>query len=152
MDQAKPPPETCSVPFQGPHWQPLAAFRPLKLVLQPGGLAVELTRPDMVIGRHTGVDVRLPLPDVSRRHCRFVYAQGSWQVFDLDSLNGVYVNGERVHQATLHPGDLVGIGGFRLAVELGPAATIDLPPVPPTDEEPVILPTVDLEPPQRKAS
>jgi predicted component of type VI protein secretion system len=159
MDKATPPTEAYTVPIQGPYRLPLTAFRPLKLVLQPGGLAVELTRPDMVIGRHTGVDVRLPLPDVSRRHCRFVYAQGMWQIFDLDSLNGVFVNGERVRQATLHQGDLLGIGGFRLAVELGAISSPDSPPAPPLEKDPAILahlgealPTLDVDPPQRKAS
>jgi pSer/pThr/pTyr-binding forkhead associated (FHA) protein len=110
-----PPPEGAELP---------AAFTPLRLVLQPGGPAVELTRPDMVLGRHSTADVRLPLPDVSRPHCRFVYRERAWQVFDLDSLNGVFVNGERVRQATLHDHDLLGIGGFNLKVELrqAPAA------------------------------
>ena len=69
---------------------------PLRLVLQPGGAVIEVSRPEVLVGRHSEVDVRLPLPDVSRRHCRFVYADGIWRVFDLRSLNGVYVNGERI--------------------------------------------------------
>ena len=99
--------------------QPTAGdFEPLRLVLQPSGLVIELTEPDMVIGRHSTADVRLPLPDVSRRHCRFVYADGCWQVFDLNSLNGVYVNGAPVDQAKLHPRDVVRIGGFTFAVDV----------------------------------
>src|ERR1700758_4892503 len=37
-------------------------FVPLRLLLQPGGLCVELSRPDMVIGRHSSADVRMCLP------------------------------------------------------------------------------------------
>jgi len=79
---------------------------------------VELTRPDVLVGRHSDVDLRLPLPDVSRRHCRFVYGNGNWVVMDLNSLNGVFVNDEPVAQATLKQGDRVRIGGFVFAVDL----------------------------------
>ncbi len=95
----------------------------LRLVLQPGGPAVELTRPQMVVGRHSHADIRLLLPDVSRRHCRFVYTDGVWQVHDLESLNGIFLNGQRVTEAVLHDHDMLGIGGFHFRVEVyGPAA------------------------------
>jgi pSer/pThr/pTyr-binding forkhead associated (FHA) protein len=97
---------------------------PLRLVLQPGGAVIEVTRPEVLVGRHSAADVRLPLPDVSRRHCRLHWAEGCWQVIDLDSLNGVYVNDEPVLQAPLHPGDLLRVGGFTFAVELA-AAPVD---------------------------
>src|SRR5690348_16310659 len=84
-----------------------ADFLPLRLVLQPSGATVELTQPDVLIGRHSQADVRLPLPDVSRRHCRLLFGQGVWQVIDLNSLNGVYLNGEPIRQATLRHDDLL---------------------------------------------
>lgn len=98
-------------------------FIPLRLILQPSGSAVELTQPDILIGRHSQSDVRLPLPDVSRRHCRFLFGQGVWQVIDLNSLNGVFLNGEPIRQATLRQGDLIRIGGFVFAVDLNGADT-----------------------------
>lgn len=101
-----------------PHEEPSPAFIPLKLMLQPGGPILELTRPEMVMGRHSEADVRLPLPDVSRRHCRFVFTNGAWQVFDLDSLNGVLVNGKRIQHATLRDQDSLTIGSFRFTVDL----------------------------------
>ena len=91
---------------------------PLRLVLQPGGAVIEVFRPEALVGRHSTADVRLPLPDVSRRHCRLQWVEGCWQVFDLNSLNGVYVNDEAVLQAPLHTGDLLRVGGFTFAVEL----------------------------------
>ena len=124
MDDHQPPGEAPGHSLQGPHWhrgRPLerpADFAPLRLVLQPSGLVVELSEPDMVIGRHSTADVRLPLPDVSRRHCRFVYADGCWQVFDLNSLNGVHLNGEPVGQAILQPHDILRIGGFTFEVDI----------------------------------
>ena len=125
MDDWKQPAKGGELPLQGPHSgrppgrESPPAFIPLKLVLQPSGPVLELTRPDTLVGRHSEADVRLPLPDVSRRHCRFVFTDSAWQVFDLDSLNGVFVNGERVAHATLHDRDLVAIGGFRFEVDLG---------------------------------
>jgi pSer/pThr/pTyr-binding forkhead associated (FHA) protein len=100
-----------------------AGLVPLRLLLQPAGLTIELTEADTLVGRHSSADVRLPLPDVSRRHCRFVYDCGRWQVRDLNSLNGVYVNEERVvEQSDLQHGDQVRLGGFTFAVELSQAS------------------------------
>jgi pSer/pThr/pTyr-binding forkhead associated (FHA) protein len=90
----------------------------LRLLLQPGGTVVELNHPDLLLGRHSQADVRLPLPDVSRRHCRFQYVNGSWHVLDLNSLNGVFVNDQRVEQAVLCQGDHIRIGGFTFVVDL----------------------------------
>jgi hypothetical protein len=95
---------------------------PLRLWMQPAGLMIELTQADNLVGRHSSADVRLPLPDVSRRHCRFVYVGGRWQVRDLNSLNGVFVNEERVAETDLKDGDQVRLGGFTFAVELPSAA------------------------------
>ncbi len=113
-----------SLPFQGPHWRaqdsgPAAPdVAPLRLCLRPGRFAVEVTRSGMVFGRHSSADVRLPLPDVSRRHCRFVCEAGRWYVIDLDSLNGVFVNDALVRRAELHEGDVLRLGGFVFDVTL----------------------------------
>ena len=72
----------------------------------------------MVVGRHSGADVRLSLPDVSRRHCRLFHAKGRWEVVDLDSLNGVWVNQEAVDHAVLRQGDALRLGGFTFMVDL----------------------------------
>jgi pSer/pThr/pTyr-binding forkhead associated (FHA) protein len=117
MDDAKPAAPSGQLPLQGPHPSP-SAFFPLKLLVQPSGSVLELTRPDMLLGRHSQADVRLPLPDVSRRHCRFLFSEGAWHLFDLNSLNGVFVNGEQVQHAILRDHDQVTIGGFQLEVDL----------------------------------
>jgi pSer/pThr/pTyr-binding forkhead associated (FHA) protein len=93
-------------------------FFPLRLILHPGGALTELTRPDMVLGRHTGADVRLSLPDVSRRHCRCLFVDGNWHILDLNSMNGVWLNDTPVQQAVLRQGDVVRIGGFAFKVDL----------------------------------
>ena len=111
----------------GPADDPEAAdFAPLRLVLQPTGAVIEVRRPDVVLGRHSGADVRLSLPDVSRRHCRLFHAGGRWEVVDLDSLNGVWVNDEAVQRAVLQQGDRLRLGGFSFMVDVSrPASTAD---------------------------
>ena len=79
---------------------------------------VVVDRPEMVAGRHSDADIRLPLPDVSRRHCRFAWADGRWEVSDLGSLNGLWVNDRPVQHATLEHGDRVRIGGFTFVAYL----------------------------------
>ena len=138
---------------------PSVAIHSLRLVLSGSAYVIELTRPDLVLGRHSGCDVRLPLPDVSRRHCRFAHQDGSWTVYDLQSTNGVFLNGKRVTAAPLKERDILGIGGFKFEVQLGGL----IPPVPadsrdssdqPTEPAIVTLrnPLLDLEPEHRKAS
>jgi len=101
-----------SQPTVKPNAELPLTFTPLTLMLVPTGMTVELTKADQMLGRHSSADVRLPLPDVSRRHCRFVYSEGCWQVIDLDSLNGVFVNNQRVRQTVIHNGDRIRIGSF----------------------------------------
>jgi pSer/pThr/pTyr-binding forkhead associated (FHA) protein len=111
--------------FQGPHRRredggdPDPNVPPLRLRLRPGKFAVELTRDGLVFGRHSSADVRLPLPDVSRRHCRFACEAGRWHVIDLDSLNGVFVNDALVHRSELREGDVLRLGGFIFDVTYG---------------------------------
>jgi pSer/pThr/pTyr-binding forkhead associated (FHA) protein len=107
---------------------PLEGFVPLRLLLQPGGLCVEMSQPEMIVGRHSSADVRLALPDVSRRHCRFVFGDGHWEVEDLGSLNGVFVNGARLQEAVLSHGDTIRIGSLTFSVDLRvEAQTLPLP-------------------------
>jgi pSer/pThr/pTyr-binding forkhead associated (FHA) protein len=91
---------------------------PLRLTLVSGGSSITLTQQDMLVGRHSDADVRLHLPDVSRRHCRFRFCDGTWRVYDLQSTNGVFVNDERVGQAELHNADVVRIGGYTFEVQV----------------------------------
>jgi pSer/pThr/pTyr-binding forkhead associated (FHA) protein len=95
---------------------------PLRLQLQPAGLGIELDKPTMMLGRHSEADIRFALPDISRRHCHFLFRQGHWLVHDLHSLNGVFVNGVRVQEATLCPGDSIRIGSVTFKVQLGAGA------------------------------
>ena len=71
-------------------------------------------------GRHPESDIFLDDVTVSRRHAEFHRESGIFTVRDVGSLNGTYVNRERVESATLSNGDEVQIGKFRLVFLLGP--------------------------------
>jgi hypothetical protein len=71
-------------------------------------------------GRHPDSDIFLDDVTVSRRHAEFHRDGGMFTVRDVGSLNGTYVNRERVESATLSNGDEVQIGKFRLVFVAGP--------------------------------
>jgi predicted RNA-binding Zn-ribbon protein involved in translation (DUF1610 family) len=66
------------------------------------------------IGRSLAADVRFDDPTVSRRHAMVHRGEDVARVLDDRSLNGVFVNAERVDMRTLSDGDEVTIGRFRL--------------------------------------
>src|SRR6478672_1466610 len=78
-------------------------FTPLRLRREMSGEIVEIARTAAVIGRHTEADLRLVDPDVSRRHCRIGVEDGMWRIVDLESTNGIYLNGVRLTEANLYP-------------------------------------------------
>jgi pSer/pThr/pTyr-binding forkhead associated (FHA) protein len=73
-------------------------------------LAREWTR----IGRSLAADVRFDDPTVSRRHALIVRQHDGVRVLDDRSLNGVFVNGQRVEWQVLHDGDEIVVGRYRL--------------------------------------
>ncbi len=66
------------------------------------------------VGRHPESDIFLDDITVSRRHAEFVRADSGYQLCDVGSLNGTYVNRERIDKAALNSGDEVQIGKFKL--------------------------------------
>jgi len=97
-------------------------YYPLQLTLVPSGVTLQLPRPDNLVGRHSACDLRLRLPDVSRRHCRISFHDGAWHVHDLNSLNGVYLNDEKITDSVLRPLDRIVIGGFILIADVSGVA------------------------------
>jgi pSer/pThr/pTyr-binding forkhead associated (FHA) protein len=91
---------------------------------------VALTREWTRIGRSLAADVRFDDPTVSRRHALVVRQADGVRVLDDRSLNGVFVNGERVEWRALNDGDEILVGRYRLtfvsvsaeALESSPAA------------------------------
>lgn len=87
------------------------------LVVQrgPGAGSRYLLDADLhTVGRHPESDIFLDDITVSRRHVEFRREDDSFRVHDVGSLNGTYLNGDRVDDARLQSGDEVRIGKFRL--------------------------------------
>jgi pSer/pThr/pTyr-binding forkhead associated (FHA) protein len=82
-----------------------------------------VSREMTIIGRREDCDLRIPLGDVSRKHCRMIREADSLRMEDLGSSNGTYVNGQRIQEAILQPGDTVRVGPvlFVLQVDGVPA-------------------------------
>jgi pSer/pThr/pTyr-binding forkhead associated (FHA) protein/DNA-directed RNA polymerase subunit RPC12/RpoP len=76
--------------------------------------AVELRREWTRVGRSLAADVRFDDPTVSRRHALIVRQPDGVRVLDDRSLNGVFVNGERVEWRELRDGDEIVVGRYRL--------------------------------------
>lgn len=77
---------------------------------------------DVVIGRDLRADIRIPHPLVSRAHLLLRFEQGRWMGVDNGSLNGIYVNGQRVPVVDIRDGQAVNLGnpdGPRVFFEVG---------------------------------
>jgi pSer/pThr/pTyr-binding forkhead associated (FHA) protein len=72
-------------------------------------------------GRHPDADIFLDDVTVSRRHVEFRRTERGFEVVDTGSLNGTYVNHDRVDSVELRSGSEVQIGKFRLTFYLSPA-------------------------------
>ncbi len=81
----------------------------------PGAGSRFLLDTDMVAaGRHPDSEIFLDDVTVSRRHAEFRRTPDGFTVADVGSLNGTYVNRDRIDEVTLQGGDEVQIGKFRL--------------------------------------
>lgn len=73
-----------------------------------------LDEDEVTVGRDPRADILLDDSTVSRQHAVFRRENGAYTVIDAGSLNGTYVNRQRVDRATLKNGDEIMIGKFRL--------------------------------------
>jgi len=71
---------------------------------------VPVKRARTIVGRKPECNIRIPVSSVSREHCEVTLEGDTLSIRDLGSSNGTYVNRERVQQANLKAGDLLGIG------------------------------------------
>ncbi|GAE80396.1 adenylate cyclase [Cutibacterium acnes JCM 18920] len=90
------------------------------LVLEVDGVRHPLTPPGLTIGRGSDADIRINDPGISRLHARInVWPQGNGiglSIEDLDSTNGVTVNGVKVTSTELGDGSRIEIGSTRMLV------------------------------------
>jgi len=92
--------------------------------LQPlgGGDPIPLLKTTLMVGRRESADIVLRFPNVSGHHCELTLVDGFWHVKDLGSSNGTKVNGVRVTEQRIAPGDKLSIAKHEYEVVYEPAA------------------------------
>jgi pSer/pThr/pTyr-binding forkhead associated (FHA) protein len=73
---------------------------------------VALEKDEIILGRAQGVDVELPSTMVSRYHALMVRRGPDYVIRDNESQNGVFLNGVKIHSATLREGDVIQAAEF----------------------------------------
>jgi hypothetical protein len=63
-----------------------------------------------ILGRSREADIQVPFPEVSRRHAQVIWEANDWVIQDLESQNGVLVNGQKTKKQILKDGDLIEVG------------------------------------------
>ncbi len=84
-----------------------------------GGDPIPLLRPSLIVGRRPSCDIRLDYPNVSSHHCRLEFINGYWRAVDV-SRNGTKVNGERIEEKFLQPGDTIGFAKHFFEIQYTP--------------------------------
>jgi pSer/pThr/pTyr-binding forkhead associated (FHA) protein len=103
-----------------------------QLVPQGGGDPIPLIKEKLLVGRRDSCDITLRFPNVSSHHCELEFRNGYWLVRDLGSSNGVKVNGVRIEEKFVLPGDELSVAKHKFKVDYEPLS--DAPP-PKLDED-----------------
>ncbi len=94
------------------------------VVLSEGftGLTCELKVDKTTVGRLEDNAFQIPEPSVSSHHCELTRRGADLLVKDLNSTNGTFINGEKVAEAVLKPGQILRLGQVEMRLESGAAA------------------------------
>ena len=107
---------------------------PAQLVALNDGPNILIDKPILLLGRHPECDIQIDSRKISRRHCCIAQVDDYLVVRDLDSTNGIRINGVRVIEGRLHTGDELTVGNTRYRVaweeDVGRPARVQAPPPP----------------------
>ena len=108
---------------------------PAQLVALNDGPNILIDKPILLLGRHPECDIQIDSRKISRRHCCIAQVDDYLVVRDLDSTNGICINGVRVIEGKLRTGDELTVGSTRYRVSweepVGRPARVPVPPPPP---------------------
>ena len=90
-----------------------------QLIPLGGGDPIPLLKPSLIVGRRPSCDICLDFANVSSHHCRLEYINGYWRASDV-SRNGTKVNGERIDEKFLQPGDTIGFARHYFEIQYTP--------------------------------
>jgi predicted component of type VI protein secretion system len=98
-----------------------------------GGDPIPLLKKSLLVGRRESCDIVLRFPNVSTHHCQLTVNAGYWYVRDMQSRNGTKVNGVRVSEKLLAPGDILSVAKHKYEVSYSPVDLGAIGP-PPTEQ------------------
>lgn len=98
------------------------AIPPNAFLIVDGMHIFSLDQAVLNIGRRQDNQLVVNDARVSRVHAQLRAVKGQYVIFDLDSTGGTYVNGERIHQCKLYPGDVISLSGVPLVFGQDPYA------------------------------
>ncbi len=114
-----------------------------ELIPLGGGDPIPLIKKQLLIGRRESCDIVLRFANVSAHHCQLFVNGGYWYVRDMQSRNGVKVNGVRVQEKRIDPGDSVFVAKHKYELDYSPADLGAVGP-PPADDLPAEIMTESL--------
>jgi adenylate cyclase len=102
-----------------------------------GGDTIPLLKNNLMIGRRESCDIVLRFANVSAHHCQLELREGYWYVKDLGSKNGTKINGKRVQEKRIDPGDGFAVAKHKYEFFYSPAdnGAVGPPPPDPTESE-----------------
>ena len=108
-----------------------------ELIPLGGGDAIPLLKKTLLVGRREGCDIVLRFSNVSAHHCQLAVNGGYWYVRDKNSRNGVKVNGLRVTEKRLDPGDILSVSKHGYEIQYSPIelGAVGPPPADSTKQE-----------------
>jgi hypothetical protein len=114
-------PDTAVMPSQeGDEREPEVPENAMLII--SGKTIFPLEKPVIDIGRHSTNNLVLNDPHISRHHAQLRAIKNHYVIFDVGSTGGLFLNGRRVSQATLHAGDVISIGMVKLIYNQEPTS------------------------------
>ena len=102
--------------------------RPIPFLIVDGARVVIIRNPVIKIGRKKDNDIVINNEFVSRYHAQIQSVEDEYFLMDLKSTVGTSINGVRIQQTRLKPGDIISLGGVPLIFGLGkPNIPLDAP-------------------------
>ena len=106
-----------------------------ELIPLGGGDPIPLLKKVLLVGRRESCNIVLRFSNVSAHHCQLSINGGYWYVRDLNSRNGVKINGVRVTERRIDPGDVLSIAKHKYEVKYMPIDLGAVGPPPPDVSE-----------------
>jgi predicted component of type VI protein secretion system len=118
---------------------------PAQLIALRDGPNILIDKPILLIGRHEECDIQIDSRKVSRRHCVVAQVNDYLVVRDLDSTNGIRINGVRVSEGKLEPDDELTVGNCVYRVQWDSLSQMRPQPARPPLVAPASSPFDDLD-------